>query len=289
MCRCHPLLLFLLLPAAAAAEPVSFNRDIRPIMSDTCFHCHGPDASTARPSCGWISARRRSRPGKSGAVPIVPGKPEESEIIKRIFATDEDELMPPAEGAQELTAAQKETISRWVAEGAEYEPHWAYTPLARPAPPEVRMPRGRIKCDRPLHPGQLAEKQNLHLRPRRTARRCCAGFQPRSHGLPPTPEEIAAFLNDQRPEAYERQVDRLLASPHFGERMAVWWLDVVALHGHGRIPRRSESAHLSRIATTSSTRSTRTSRSINSPSSNSPAICCRIPRRSSSSPPASTG
>ena len=226
MALCRSVLLCLLLPLAAPAAPVSFNRDIRPLMSNTCFHCHGPDASHRKAKLRLDVREEALKPGKSGALPIVPGKPDESEILKRIFSTDDDELMPPPEEHKPFTPGQKETFRRWVAEGAVYEPHWAYTPLIRPAPPDVQdaaWPKNEI--DRFIR----AQQEKQHLTPsseadRRTLlRRLSLDLT----GLPPAPEEVEAFVNDQRPDAWERQVDRLLASPHYGERMAVAWLDVV--------------------------------------------------------------
>ncbi len=218
--------LLLMLPAAALAAPVSFNRDIRPIMSNTCFHCHGPDASHRKAKLRLDLPDQALLPGKSGALPIVPGKPEESEIIKRIFQTDEDELMPPPEEHKPLTPEQKETFRRWVAEGAVYEPHWAYTPLTRPEAPAVHDTAwGKNEIDRFIRARQEAE----NLPPSAGADRptLLRRLSLDLIGLPPTPEEVAAFQQDDSPGAWEKQVDRLLASPHFGERMAVAWLDLV--------------------------------------------------------------
>ena len=121
---------------ASAAGPgrVSFNRDVRPIMSDTCFHCHGNDAKTREAGMRLDVREAALAETKEGVVPIVPGDPDSSAIIKRIF--DADDPMPPESAHKPLTTAQKETLRRWVAEGAEYEPHWAYTPLVRPPLPE---------------------------------------------------------------------------------------------------------------------------------------------------------
>src|ERR1041384_3848218 len=142
--RAAVILCALAFHAAAKAE-VKFNRDIRPIMSDTCFHCHGPDAK-ARKGGFRIDLRDQAlKPAKSGEIPIVPGKPEESEIIKRLFAKDEDDLMPPPEAHKTLTPAQKELFKRWVAEGANYEAHWAYTPLATPPVPKLRTSNSELR------------------------------------------------------------------------------------------------------------------------------------------------
>jgi hypothetical protein len=226
MALCRSALLCLLLPLAAPAAPVSFNRDIRPLMSNTCFHCHGPDASHRKAKLRLDVREEALLPGKSGALPIVPGKPDESEILKRIFSTDDDELMPPPEEHKPFTPEQKETFRRWVAEGAVYEPHWAYTPVIRPTPPAVQdaaWPENDI--DRFVRAQQ--EKQGLTPSPETDRRTLLRRVSLDLTGLPPAPSEVEAFVNDQRPDAWERQVDRLLASPHYGERMAVAWLDVV--------------------------------------------------------------
>lgn len=225
----RPALACLALPLAASAAslpPVSFNRDIRPLMSNTCFHCHGPDASHRKAKLRLDLPEEALKPGKSGAYPIVPGKPDESEIIKRLFSPDDDEMMPPPEEHKPFTQAQKETFRRWIVEGAQYEPHWAYTPLTRPTPPaiqDVAWPKN--EADRFIRAVQ--EKQNLTPSPEAPRATLLRRLSLDLTGLPPSPEETAAFLNDSRPDAYERQVDRLLASPHYGERMAVPWLDVV--------------------------------------------------------------
>ncbi len=216
------------LAASAHAEPVRFNRDIRPIMSDTCFHCHGFDAKTREAGLRLDLRAEALKKAESGEIPIVPGRPDESEIIRRIFAEDKDDLMPPVKAHKELTVAQKETIKRWVAEGAVYEEHWAYTPLARPAVPA----NGETNPVDAYVRARLAEKKiapSPEAAPERLLRRLSLDLT----GLPPTPEEVAAL----RTGSYEQQVDRLLASPRFGERMAVWWLDVaryadtVGFHG----------------------------------------------------------
>jgi len=218
---------------AGAAEPVGFNRDIRPIMSDTCFHCHGFDANTREGGLRLDIREEALKAGDSGLPAIVPGNPGKSEIIARIFSDDPDDLMPAAKSHKTLTPAQKELFRRWVAEGARYEPHWAYTPLSPGKVPPV--PEGGNPIDgyvlaklaaRGITPSPEAPRERL-------LRRLSLDLT----GLPPTPEETAAFLADAKPGAYERQVDRLLASPRFGERMAVWWLDVarfadtVGFHG----------------------------------------------------------
>jgi hypothetical protein len=121
--------------AAADNATVSFNRDIRPIFSDTCYRCHGPDKNARKAGLRLDLREEATKKTRSGAIPIVPGKPEESEVVRRIFSNEEYEAMPPKEAHKALTAKQKETIKRWVAEGAKYEGHWAYQPVVRPDAP----------------------------------------------------------------------------------------------------------------------------------------------------------
>jgi hypothetical protein len=210
-----------------ATEPVSFNRDIRPIMSDTCFHCHGNDAKTREAGMRLDVREAALKKTDGGVVPIVPGDPDASEIIKRIF--DEDDPMPPESAHKPLTAAQKESFRRWVAEGAVYEPHWAYAPLVRPAVPGGEAGRNPIDAfveaklaAKGLTPSPAAPS---HVLERRLALDLT--------GLPP---DAALAHGVSRPTG-DALVDALLASPHFGERMAVWWLDIaryadtVGFHG----------------------------------------------------------
>jgi len=217
------LLAFVLLGAAEPDETVRFNRDIRPIMSDTCFHCHGFDPKSRKGGLRLDLREDALKAGKSGAIAIVPGKPEDSEVIKRLFTKDEDDLMPSKESHKTLTAAQKELFRRWVAQGAVYEPHWAYKPLEAPDVPA--MPEGGKNPIDAFVGARLAEKK-IAPSPEATKERLLRRVSLDLTGLPPTPEEMAAFLADRSPAAYEKQVDRLLNSVRFGERMAVWWLDV---------------------------------------------------------------
>ena len=222
-------LVLLLTAASLRAEvqrPLSFNRDIRPILSDRCYLCHGPDEGTREADL------RLDLRGESALAVLSPGKAEASEVVKRIFSTDADEVMPPPESHKALTPAERDTIRRWVDEGAKYETHWAYQPLERPAVPTVGE----------AHPidAFVVEKlraKGADLSPEASPERLLRRLSLDLTGLPPTEAERAAFLADRAPGAYERQIDRLLASPRFGERMAVWWLDVarfadtVGFHG----------------------------------------------------------
>ena len=201
--------------ASPAAAPVEFNRDIRPILSDNCFACHGHDASHRK-----AKLRLDVREAALAKEAFVPGKPEASELVKRLFLTDPDEVMPPPDSHKTLSAEQKELLRRWVAEGAKYQNHWSYDAPVKPAagaPAEAidALVEARLRT-KGLRPVAEADRRTL-------ARRLYLDLL----GLPPTPEEVDAFVADRSPDAYARLVERLLASPHYGERMAQGWLDVV--------------------------------------------------------------
>ena len=217
-----PLLAWsLALAAAASAAPkVDFNREVRPLLSENCFACHGPDAKKVKGGLRLDLREVATKPLNSGATAIMPGRTGESELVRRIFATDPDEQMPPAESHKALTAAQKDLLKRWIAEGAEYRGHWAYELPKKVAVPAGQNPidflvRKRLK-ELSLEPSPETDRPTL-------ARRLHFDLV----GLPPKPEEVAVFERDRSRDAYEKLVDRLLASPHYGERMAIGWLDVV--------------------------------------------------------------
>lgn len=195
------------------ARELTYNRDIRPILSDNCFYCHGPDASHRK-----AKLRLDMREDALKAEAFVPGNADESELVKRIFTTDEDDLMPPPDSAKKLTDAQKKTLKDWIAQGAKYEKHWAYI---APTKPETQgngidfLVRKRLK-EQGLEPAKEADRRTL-------ARRLSFDLV----GLPARRDEVEAFENDPSPDAYKKVVERLLASEHYGERMAISWLDVV--------------------------------------------------------------
>ncbi len=232
--------LLIAIPAFSAESKLRFNRDIRPLMSDTCFHCHGPDKNSRKAGLRLDVREAALKPAKSGEIPIVPGKPEESEIIKRLFASDKDDLMPPDEAHKTFTPEQKEIFKRWVAEGAEYEPHWAYTPLVKPPTPAIKSAKFSIKNPIDAFIAEKLVEKNIEPSKEAEARTLIRRLSLDIIGLPPTTEEVEAFVQatTKNPQtAYEAAVDRLLKSPHYGERMAVWWLDVarftdtVGFHG----------------------------------------------------------
>jgi hypothetical protein len=204
---------------AQAPAPVDFNRDIRPILADRCFQCHGPDAAHRKADL------RLDEEGSTKAKALVVGKPEESPLYQRITTTDPEEVMPPpGAGPKPVSAEEAALIHRWITEGAPWASHWAFAPVQRPAvPAKPQADWGHNEIDaftaarlaaEGLTPAPEADRATLLRR---------ASFD--LVGLPPTLTEMDAFLADTSPQAFEKAVDRLLASPHYGERMAVDWLD----------------------------------------------------------------
>ena len=215
------------LASAAVAAPPGYNREIRPLLSDNCFHCHGPDANHREGGLRLDLREEALKPAESGRPAIVPGKPDESELVARIFSSDPDDLMPPEQAHKTLTASQKNLLRRWIEEGAPYEAHWAYTPVTRPPVPALTDPRARIAnpidafiqaplLEKNIPPSPAADPATL-------LRRLALDLT----GLPPSTDELDGFLRDASPTAYLAAVEKQLLSPHHGERMAQHWLDVV--------------------------------------------------------------
>ena len=218
--------LFLGLVAASSARAdvpipnkVDFNRDVRPILSENCFACHGFDAAARKGDL-----RLDTADGAAGAV--KGAKPRDVELIKRITSADRDEVMPPPEAGKTLTDRQKAILDRWVEQGAEYKGHWSYLKPTRPQVPGVEQP-GFTR--NPIDRFVLAKLKEQNYAPSPEADRVTLirrlSFD--LTGLPPTPEEVSSFVGDASENAYEKVVDRLLASPAYGERMAAYWLDLV--------------------------------------------------------------
>lgn len=221
--------------APAKAAPIDFNRDIRPILSENCFRCHGPDEGERQADLR-LDLRDSATGQREGYEPaIVAGHPERSPLYQRITSDDEFAVMPPPHSGKKLNAAQIELIRRWIAGGAEWGEHWAYVCPSRPPVPKLptfegpaaqgieRFVRNAIDhfvleklCEKRLAPSPEAERATL-------IRRLSLDLT----GLPPTPEQVAEFVADDSDDAYEKLVDRLLASPAYGERMAMFWLDQV--------------------------------------------------------------
>ncbi|MBX3111210.1 MAG: DUF1549 domain-containing protein [Fimbriimonadaceae bacterium] len=213
------------LPSAQTKKPdkVEFNRDVRQILGK-CVDCHGPSSGEGAGGLRldtFAGATKQLPDGKRG---VVPGKPDESELIKRIMATDENVVMPPPSSHKKLGKEEKQTLRDWIEQGAEYKEHWAFVKPVRPPLPTVKessWPKNAI--DRFV----LANLEAHGLSPEGEAdrptlvRRVSLDLT----GLPPTPAEVDAFVNDKSPDAYEKVVDRLLASPRYGERMAMDWMD----------------------------------------------------------------
>lgn len=209
--------------AAHAEEPLSFNRDIRPILSDKCIGCHGPDAKHREAGLRLDTPEGAfAHLTESQGFGIVPGKPEQSHVMKRIDSTDPDSIMPPPKSHKTMTKAERDLIERWIREGAVYQPHWSYTPLQRPAVPQVKG-----ETNNPIDAFILAplEKKGIAPTPRAAANDLVRRLTLDLTGLPPSPEEVEAFAKN--PADYANKVEQLLASPHFGERMSVPWLDTV--------------------------------------------------------------
>ena len=225
---------------AGFPDRIEFNRDIRPILSDRCFSCHGPDKNKRE-----AETRLDTLEGLHGSTdktgPLVPGNPDASEMIRRIESLDNDKRMPPPEFAKDLSEYEKALLRKWIQQGAKWEGHWAFQPIRNTPTPKVTEERfSRSALDghifaalrqAGLEPSSKADARTL-------VRRLCFDLT----GLPPKPEWVERFTIDPTDEAYEKLVDELIKSPQFGERMAVWWLDLVryadsvGYHGDQPVP-----------------------------------------------------
>lgn len=214
----------LLASGAAQAAPTApdFNSEVRPILSRYCLKCHGPDDKGRKGKLRLDTLEGATAAAKSGSIAVVPGKPDESELCVRILSSDKEEVMPPPDTKQSLTAEQKDILKRWIASGAKYDPHWAFAkPVKHALPPgstsanpidafvDARLQAASLSRSPEADRATLIRRVSLDLT-----------------GLPPTPAEVTAFETDGAPDAYDRLVERLLNSPQYGERWARRWLDL---------------------------------------------------------------
>ena len=219
------LLEALLLQGEEKEAQVEFNRDIRPVFQETCFQCHGVDAEKAKGELQLDTFEHATKPNSDGRRAIVPGHPEQSLAWELINSTDAEEVMPPVKSHKTLSAAQKELIRRWIKQGAVYQPHWAYLPPRAAPVPAVADPRWNgnfIDAFVAKRLEQAGLKPNDEAGRERLIRRLSLDLT----GLLPEPTEIDAFVKNQDPKAYDKLVERLLASPRYGEHMARQWLDI---------------------------------------------------------------
>ncbi len=210
---------------AASSKDIDFAAQVRPIISAKCFHCHGPDDSSRKAKLRLDLREEAIKARHDGIFAIKPGNLQASEMVRRITSTDPDEVMPPPKEGHALTGGEIETLKKWIQQGAPYEKHWAFQKPVLPKLPRVKNSRwAKTEIDRFI----LAKIEAAKLKPSPAAdrslllRRVSLDLT----GLPPTPSELDAFVNDKSPNAYEKVVDRLLASPAYGERWARMWLDI---------------------------------------------------------------
>ncbi len=221
-------------------DRIEFNRDVRPILSDRCFACHGPDKNTRE-----AETRLDTLDGLHGVAdktrPVVPGDPDKSEMIRRIESSENDERMPPPEFGKDLSEYDKALLRRWIEQGATWEGHWAFQPVRIAPTPKVTEDRfSKNAIDGHIFSAlrQTGLEPSTKADPRSLVRRICFDLT----GLPPKPEWVERFAADPSDEAYEKLVDELIESPQHGERMAVWWLDLVryadsvGYHGDQPVP-----------------------------------------------------
>jgi hypothetical protein len=216
--------------ASAASKPsshaaVDFNREIRPILSENCYKCHGPDDEARKAKLRFDLPGEAMKPAKSGTPAIVPGSADKSELIARVTAADPDDRMPPLKTGKKLTPAQIDSLRKWINEGAHYATHWAYVKPTRPALPAVKDKRWTHNAIDQFILARL-EREGLHPSPPADRYTLIRRVSLDLTGLPPSVEEVDRFISDKSPRAYEDLVDRLLNKPSFGEHWARLWLDL---------------------------------------------------------------
>jgi mono/diheme cytochrome c family protein len=207
-----------------AAPAIDFNRDIRSILADKCFACHGPDANK-READLRLDREADAKADRDGSPVIIPGKPDESELLRRLTTEDMDERMPPPASEKTLTPEQIELVRQWIAAGAKYDRHWSLIPPTKHEPPAAGASWARTPIDQFIAAGH--ERQGFQPSPDADRRTLARRLSFDLLGLPPSSELVERFVNNQSDDAYEQLVDELMASPHYGERMAMYWLDVV--------------------------------------------------------------
>ncbi len=201
------------------ARPVAFNREIRPILVENCFRCHGPDSAARK---AGLRLDQREAALKTGV--LAPGKPEESELVRRVFSTHSTEMMPPPAAHKKLTAEQKERLRQWIAAGAEYQPLWSFIPPVRPQPPVIKN-RAWVRNAIDSFILEALERRGLQPAPEADRRTLARRLSLDLTGLPPSPAEVEVFVADRAPDAYEKLVEHFLQSKHWGEHRARYWLD----------------------------------------------------------------
>ena len=220
----------------AASTRIDFARDVRPILSNHCWSCHGPDEATREAKLRLDRRDTATAKTESGKVAVTPGQPAASELVARISSREEDLVMPPPSAKKPLTAAQKETLRRWVEQGAEYAQHWAFVPPSQPDVPKTKSQISNLKSEISNLKFEISNPIDAFVRAQLAAERLSPSPQAPKEtlirrvtldltGLPPSLNEVRDFLADESPDAFEKVVDRLLVSPRYAERMAMHWLD----------------------------------------------------------------
>ncbi|MDB6152688.1 MAG: hypothetical protein JWL90_1141, partial [Chthoniobacteraceae bacterium] len=217
--------LLLLVSVCAHAAPIDFSRDIQPILSENCYQCHGPDSAARKAKLRLDRKEGALGKNEDGIAIVEPGKPDASELIARIFSTDPDEVMPTPKSNRKLTESQRQLIKTWVEAGAPWGEHWAFVAPKRSVPPEIGGLNSAVRNPIDAFVRARLQKENLPPSPEASREKLIRRVTLDLTGFPPTPGEVDAFLADSAPDAYEKLVDRLLASPRYGERMVWEWLD----------------------------------------------------------------
>jgi len=209
-----------------AADSVDFSREVLPILSDNCFYCHGPDASHRKAGLRLDDEAAAKKPGEEGVTAIIPGNSAKSEMIKRILSDDTDEIMPTPKSNKKLTKEQIATLKKWVDSGAGWGTHWAFSALKKPTlPATAQLAGATVRNPIDAFVSARLSREGLTQSPEADKPALIRRVTLDLTGLPPTPQDVDAFVADKAPDAYERVVDRLLASPRYGERMAWEWME----------------------------------------------------------------